>query len=153
MPTLPVSRIRAVEDYATRQIQDLRRATVLLSTFALIAVALALIGIFGVVSHLVSQRTVEIGIRMAMGAQNREVLSLILRQGVVVIVVGLVLGTAGALALTRLVGSLLYGVTTTDPLSFAAALLVLTVISLLACYLPARRALHIEPVIALRRDG
>jgi len=153
MPTLPVSRIRAVEDYATRQIQDLRRATVLLSTFALIAVALALIGIFGVVSHLVSQRTVEIGIRMAMGAQNREVLSLILRQGVVVIVVGLVLGTAGALALTRLVGSLLYGVTTTDPLSFAAALLVLTVISLLACYFPARRALHIEPVIALRRDG
>jgi putative ABC transport system permease protein len=153
MPALPVSRIRAVEDYASRQIQDLRRATVLLSTFAIIAVALALIGIFGVVSHLVSQRTVEIGIRMAMGAQNREVLALILRQGGVMIVIGLVLGTVGALALTRLIGSLLYGVTTMDPLSFVAALLVLTVVGLLACYFPARRALHIEPVIALRRDG
>ncbi|HSC16422.1 MAG TPA: FtsX-like permease family protein [Gammaproteobacteria bacterium] len=153
MPTVPVARIRAVEDYATRQIQDLRRATVLLSTFAIIAVALALIGIFGVVSHLVSQRTVEIGIRIALGAQNREVVSLILRQGVVMIIAGLALGTVGALALTRLVGSLLYGVTTMDPLSFAAALLVLTVVGLLACYFPARRALHIEPVTALRRDG
>jgi ABC-type antimicrobial peptide transport system permease subunit len=90
---------------------------------------------------------------MAMGAQNREVLSLILRQGIVMIIVGLALGTVGALALTRLVGSLLYGVTTLDPLSFAAALLVLTVVGLLACYFPARRALHIEPVLALRRDG
>jgi putative ABC transport system permease protein len=152
LPTLPVSGIRAVEEYASGQVQDLRRATVLLSIFAIIAVALALIGIFGVVSHLVSQRTVEIGIRMAMGAQNREVLLLVLRQGVVMIIVGLVLGMGGAIALTRLVESLLYGVTTTDPFSFAAALLVLTVVGLLACYFPARRALRIDPVIALRSD-
>ena len=153
MPTLPVSRIRAVEDYASGQVRDLRRATLLLSTFAIIAVALALIGIFGVVSHLVSQRTVEIGIRMSMGAQNKEVLWLVLRQGVVMISVGLVLGTGGALALTRLVDSLLYGVTAVDPLSFAAALLALTAVALLACYFPARRAMRIEPVIALRSDG
>jgi len=153
MPALPVSRIRAVEDYASGQIQDLRRATVLLSTFATIAVALALIGIFGVVAHLVSQRTIEIGIRIAMGAQKRDVLVPVLRQGAMMIVVGLVIGTVGALALTRLVGSLLYGVTAMDPLSFAAALLVLTVVGLLACYLPARRALRIDPIVALRSDG
>jgi ABC-type antimicrobial peptide transport system permease subunit len=126
---------------------------VLLSMFATIAVALALIGIFGVVAHLVSQRTVEIGIRMALGAQKRDVLLPVLRQGVVMIVVGLAIGTAGALALTRLVGSLLYGVTAMDPLSFAVALLVLTMVGLLACYLPARRALRIDPVVALRSEG
>jgi putative ABC transport system permease protein len=152
-PAVPVSRIRAIQDYASGQIQDLQRATVLLSTFATIAVALALIGIFGVVAHLVSQRTVEIGIRMALGAQKRDVLLPVLRQGIVMIVVGLVIGTAGALALTRLVGSLLYGVTAMDPLSFAAALLVLTMVGLLACYFPARRALRIDPLVALRSEG
>ena len=150
---MPVARIRAIQDYASGQIQDLQRATVLLSTFATIAVALALIGIFGVVAHLVSQGTVEIGIRMAMGAQKRDVLLPVLRQGIVMIVVGLVIGTAGALALTRLVGSLLYGVTAMDPLSFATALLVLTMVGLLACYFPARRALRIDPVVALRSEG
>jgi putative ABC transport system permease protein len=149
-PALPVSKIRPLEDYASSQIQDLRRATLLLSTFGIIAVALALIGIFGVVSHLVSQRTVEIGIRMAMGAQNEQVLSLVLREGVLMIAVGLAIGTGGALVLTRLVGSLLYGVTATDPLSFGGALLALTAVALLACYVPARRALRVEPVVALR---
>jgi putative ABC transport system permease protein len=152
MPSLPVSDIRAVEQYASGQIQDLRRATFLLSTFGVIAVILALIGIFGVVTHLVSQRRVEIGIRMALGARSQAVLLLILRQGVVLIVLGLILGAAGALALTRLVGSFLYGVTTTDPTSFAAAMLVLTATALLACYFPARRASRIEPVIALKSE-
>jgi putative ABC transport system permease protein len=152
-PAVPVSRIRAIEDYASGQIQDLQRATVLLSTFATIAVALALIGIFGVVAHLVSQRTVEIGIRMALGAQKQDVLLPVLRQGFMMMAVGLVIGTAGALVLTRLVGSLLYGVTAMDPLSFVAALLVLTIVGLLACYFPARRVLRIDPVVALRSEG
>jgi putative ABC transport system permease protein len=130
MPGLPVSGVRAVEQYASGQIQDLRRATFLLSAFGVIAVILALIGIFGVVTHLVSQRRVEIGIRMALGAQRSAVLFLILRQGAVVIALGLILGAAGALALTRLVRSLLYGVTTTDPTSFAAAMLALTAVAL-----------------------
>jgi len=151
-PTLPVSQIRTIEDYASGQLQDLRRATVLLSAFGIVAVALALLGIFGVVSHLVSQRRTEIGIRMALGAQSREVLFLVLRQGFAVIILGLVLGTGAALALTGLLRGLLYGVTTTDPLSFAAALLVLTAVGLLACYFPARRASRIEPVAALRSD-
>ncbi|HEX5419001.1 MAG TPA: FtsX-like permease family protein, partial [Gammaproteobacteria bacterium] len=151
-PGLPVSKIGTVEDYASSQLQTLRRATVLLSTFGVIAVALALIGIFGVVSHLVSQRRIELGIRMAMGAQGRDVQHLVLRQGVAVIILGLVLGTGAALALAGLVRSLLYGVTATDPLSFAAALVVLAAVGLLACYLPARRASRIEPVVALRSD-
>jgi putative ABC transport system permease protein len=152
VPDVPVSKIRTVEDYAGSQIQDLRRATLLLSTFGIIAVALALIGLFGVVAHLVSQRRGEIAIRTAMGAQSREVLALVLRESATVIVVGLVLGTGGALALTRLIGSFLYGVTAMDPLSFAAASLVLAAVGLLACYFPARRAARIEPAIALRSD-
>lgn len=152
VPAVPVSKIRAVKDYAAGQIQDLRRATLLLSTFGIIAMALALVGIFGVVSHLVSQRRGEIGIRLAMGAESREVLALVLRQSVTVIILGLVLGTAGALGITRFIGGFLYGVTAMDPFSFAAALLVLSAVGLLACYFPARRALKIEPVIALRGD-
>ncbi len=152
VPDVPVSKIRTVEDYAAGQVQDLHRATLLLSSFGVIAVALALIGIFGVVSHLVSQRRTELGIRMAMGAQGRNVQLLVLRQGVAMIILGLVLGTGAALALTRLVGALLYGVSATDPLSFGAGLVVLTAVGLLACYIPARRAARIEPAIALRSD-
>ena len=121
-------------------------------TTVMVFVALALIGIFGVVSHLVSQRRTEIGIRMALGAQKREVLFLVLRQGVALMILGLALGTVAALVLTGLLRGLLYGVTSTDPLSFAVALLVLTAVGLLACYFPARRASRIEPVVALRSD-
>lgn len=152
IPTLPVSGIRAVEDYASGQIGDLRRATLVLSTFGMIAVGLALIGIFGVVTHLVSQRTAELGIRMAMGAQRAEVLWLVLRQGLAVTLIGLAVGTVAALFLMRMVAGLLYGVATTDPLSFAVAPILLMAITILACYFPARRASRIEPVIALRSD-
>jgi putative ABC transport system permease protein len=149
-PTLPVSKIRTVEEYASGQLQTLRRAAVLLTTFAVVAVGLALIGLFSVISHLAAQRRVEIGIRMAMGARGPAVQFLVLRQGAAMILVGLVLGTGAALALAGLVRSLLYGVTTTDPVTFAAALLALAAVSLLACYLPARRASRMEPVVALR---
>lgn len=152
VPGVPVSRVRTVEEYASGQVRDLRRASVLLSTFAVIAAALALIGIFGVVTHLVRQRSIELGIRMALGAAHRDVVSLVLRQGFTVIVIGIVLGTAGAFALLRVAQGLVYGVTTTDPLSYVGALAVLTVVGLLGCYLPARRASRIEPVVALRRD-
>lgn len=149
-PTLPVSQIRTVEEYASRQSQDLRRATVLLSTFGSISMALALIGIFGVVSHLVNQRWVELGIRIALGADRRQVLALVLGQGVLVILVGVALGTGAALALTGVVRGMLFEVTATDPLSFALAGAVLTTVGLAACYVPARRALRIDPAVALR---
>jgi putative ABC transport system permease protein len=152
IPTLPVSRIRTVEDYAIGQIGDLRRATFLLSTFGIMAVALAIIGLFGVVTQLVSQRTTELGIRLALGAQRREVLWLVLRQASVVIAVGLAIGTVGALVTTRLLAGLLYGVAATDPLSFGVAPILLMAVALLACYFPARRASRIEPVTALRSD-
>jgi putative ABC transport system permease protein len=151
-PTLPVSQIRTVEEYASGQLQDLRRATLLLSAFGVVAVALALIGIFGVVSDFVTQRHNEIGIRMALGAQKREVLALVLRQGAAVVMFGLAIGTGAALTLTGLLRGLLYGVSNTDPLSFAAAILLLTAVGLLACYFAARRASRIEPVVALRSD-
>src|SRR5882672_1768318 len=121
-PTVPVARVRTVEEYASGQIQNLRRASVLLSTFGVIAVALALIGIFGVVTHLVRQRSTEFGIRMALGAAGRSGLSPGARKGFALIVLGLVLGSVGAFALTRLIQGFVYGVTTTDPLSFTAAL-------------------------------
>jgi putative ABC transport system permease protein len=151
-PTLPVSRLRTVEEYASGQVQDLRRATILLSAFGVIATALALIGIVGVVSHAVGQRRFEFGIRMAMGARGRAITSLVIRQGALMIGVGLGFGTLAALGLTRLVGGYLYGVSTLDPISFATALVILAAAGLLASYFPARRAAHIEPVIALRSD-
>jgi putative ABC transport system permease protein len=150
MPTLPVSNIRTVEDYASGQIGDLRRATLLLSTFGFIAMALAVIGIFGVITHLVSQRTAELGIRLALGAQRNSVLSLVLRQGFAFIAAGLVVGMAASVFLTRLVASFLFGVATTDPLSFGAAPILLMAVALLACYFPARRASRIDPGIVLR---
>lgn len=149
-PTVPVSMVRTVEQYASRQLQDLRRATVLLSSFGVISVTLALVGIFGVTSHLVSQRKIELGIRIALGADRRQVLSLVLGQGAVLILVGVALGTGASLALTRLVEGMLYGVTATDPLSFAAAGGLLTAIGMVACYVPSRRAIGIDPVVALR---
>ena len=149
---MPVASVRALEEYASDQIQDLKRATLLLSVFGGMAVVLALIGIFGVITHLVAQRRMEIAIRIAMGAEGREVVTQVLRQGVVVIVVGLILGTAGAMLATRMVGTLLYGVTTLDPITFALALALLAAVGLLACYLPARRASQIEPVIVLRGE-
>lgn len=152
IPTLPISEINTVEDYAADQIGDLRRATLLLSTFGVIAVGLALIGIFGVVTHLVSQRTAELGIRIALGAPRKKVLWLVLREGLAVIAAGLVLGAIGSMLLTRLVASFLFGIAATDPLSFVVASILLMVVALLACYFPAHRASRIEPVIALRSD-
>ena len=152
IPSLPVSKVTTIEAYAADQISDLRRATLLLSTFGAIAVVLALIGIFGVVAHLVRQRAGEIGIRMALGAQRRAVQWLVLKQGLVVILLGLAVGTAGAFVVTRLVGGFLYGVSTLDPTTFVLAPLALTVVTLLACYVPARHASRIAPVIALRND-
>jgi len=150
--TQAVTNVRTVEEYAGGQLQDLREYVALLSVFGGISVALAVIGLFGMMAHAVSQRTNEIGIRMALGAPPATVLGLMLRQGLVVTAAGLVIGLGASLILTRVIQSFLWGVTATDPLTFALVGCGLAVIALLACYLPARRALHIDPVIALRSE-
>jgi predicted lysophospholipase L1 biosynthesis ABC-type transport system permease subunit len=128
-----------------------RRLTmILLAGFASLALLLACVGIYGVISYVVGQRTHEIGVRIALGAQRGDVLRLILGQGARMALAGVAAGVAGALALTSLMASQLFGVSAHDPLTFIAVAALLTLVALLACYLPARRALRIDPGVALR---
>lgn len=125
---------------------------ILIGFFGIVALLLATAGVFGVMAYSVSRRTREIGVRVALGAASRDVLRMILGQGLRTILVGVAAGLGGALALTRTVGSLLFGVTATDPTTFAAVILLLVVAALLACYIPARRATRVDPMIALRNE-
>jgi predicted permease len=127
-----------------------RFAMILLGAFAVMALVLASIGIYGVIAYVVGQRTQEIGIRIALGAQRRDVLGLVLWQGTRLALLGVAIGIAGAFALTRLMAGLLYGVAATDPVTFAGLALLLIVVVMAACYLPARRAMRVDPVAALR---
>jgi putative ABC transport system permease protein len=129
-----------------------RLVTVLMSLFAGLAMFMAAIGLSSTISYTVSERTNEIGIRMAMGAQRLDILKLIMSQGVFLIVLGIVIGLLGAYALTKVLASMLFGVSATEPGAFASIAVVLGVIALLACYMPARRATKIEPVEALRYE-
>jgi putative ABC transport system permease protein len=124
----------------------------LLTVFGAIALILAAIGVYGVISYGVTQRTQEIGIRMALGARHAEVLALVVRHAVVLAGIGLIVGLAGALALSRLVSSLLFRVSPTDPPTFATGMVVLTAVAVLAATLPARRAARTDPVVALRNE-
>jgi ABC-type antimicrobial peptide transport system permease subunit len=125
---------------------------VVLGTFALVAFLLAAIGVHGVLSYVVAQRTREIGIRMALGADRGSVRGMVLRQGTALAIVGLALGLLGALAISRVLSTLLYGVGARDPATFATAALLLGAVALLATYLPAGRAARVDPVEALRRE-
>jgi putative ABC transport system permease protein len=124
----------------------------LLTSFAAIALLLSAIGIYGTMAYSVQQRTQEIGIRMTLGAEAGDVQRMIVVQGMLLALIGVVIGVAGGLALTRVMGSLLYGVKPWDPITFAATAIVLSVVALFASYIPARRASRVDPMVALRYE-
>ncbi len=144
--------VQTMQDVLAGSLAPRRLSMLLLSGFAALALVLSCIGIYGVISHLVGQRTHEIGVRMALGAQPGDVMRLILGQGVRMAVIGVLIGIAAALALTRLMASQLFGVSSHDPLTFAAVGALLTLVALLACYVPARRAVRVDPLVALRYE-
>jgi putative ABC transport system permease protein len=151
-PDLPVVDLMMMEEVVSQSVWQNRLYAILFSAFAVIALLLAAVGIYGVMSYSVTQRTQEIGIRMALGAQLKDVLQLVVTGGLVLSLIGVAVGIAGALALTRLLRTLLFGVTPTDAVTFIAVSLVLLFVALLACYIPARRATKVDPLVALRYE-
>jgi predicted permease len=149
---LPMYYVRTMEQRVNESLAKRRFSMMLLGIFASLALALAAIGIYGVMAYLVNQGTRELGIRIALGASQHSIVSLVVRQGMVLAVAGVTIGLAAAFLLTRLIRTLLFGVEASDPITFAGISLLLAMITLLACYIPARRAAQIDPLISLRCD-
>ena len=150
-PEIP-PRFRTFAQIYSASLGSRRFHLLLIGTFGIVALLLATAGVFGVMAYSVSRRTREIGVRVALGARSRDVLTMILSQGMRTIMIGVVIGLAGSLALTRTLSSLLFGVTATDPLTFLAVIALLITAALLACYIPARRATKVDPMVALRYE-
>jgi predicted permease len=149
-PTVPVRGLHSMEHLVGRSVAPQRFNMSLLSLFAALGLILAAVGIYGVMAYGVSQRTHEIGLRMALGAQKRDVMRLVVTQGMALAMVGVAIGLTASYALTRLMKTLLFGVSATDPLTFIVIALLLTVVAMLACWIPARRATKVDPMVALR---
>jgi putative ABC transport system permease protein len=144
--------VQTMEDVWASSMAARTFSMILLAIFAGLALVVACVGIYGVISYLVSQRTQEIGVRMALGAQRRDILLLVLGHGTRMTMLGAVAGIAASLALTRLIASQLFGVSTYDPITFASFAVVLMLVGLAACWIPARRAMRVDPMVALRYE-
>jgi putative ABC transport system permease protein len=151
-PTQPVTNIRTLDQIVSDSIAQPRLNMLLMGLFGGLALILAAVGIYGLLSYAVTERTREIGTRMALGAQVPDVLRLVLKQGMTLALIGEVIGLVGAFALTRVIRGLLFGVAPTDAMTFIAVAAVLTSVALLACYFPARRAAKVDPLVALRHQ-
>ena len=147
-----IADVQPLDAFLSKSVARPRFQSVLLAAFAGLALLLAAIGIFGVMSYSVAQRSHEIGIRIALGAQREQVLRLVVGQGLLLALIGAVVGVAGAFALTRYLKTLLFNVRATDPLTFVAVPLILCTVALFASYLPARRAMQVDPMLALRYE-
>jgi putative ABC transport system permease protein len=151
-PQQPISSVMTLEDILDEETAPRRLGVILLTTFAGVALLLAALGIYGVIYYFVAQHTQEIGIRMALGASRQDILGLVLKKGMVLTAAGVGAGLIGAFLLTGLMQSLLYDVRADDPTTFAAIAVILSFISLVACYIPARRATRVDPMVALRYE-
>lgn len=151
-PELALANIRTMDQLISRSLGPSRYRGVLLGIFAIVALTLAAVGIYGVIAYAVSQRTREIGIRIALGARKRDIFRMVVGHGMTLSLIGVAAGAAASLALTRYLSSLLYGVSSTDPVTFMSVVLLLVGVALLACSLPARRATKVDPMVALRTE-
>jgi putative ABC transport system permease protein len=149
---VPLANVRTMQDVIANSVQRRKFSMLLLTIFAAVAMLLAAIGLYGVMSYSVAQRTHEIGIRMALGARRPDVLALVIKQGMALVVMGIVAGAVLSLGLTRLISGMLFGITATDPLTFAGVAVLLGTVAFLANYLPARRASKVDPMVALRYE-
>jgi putative ABC transport system permease protein len=151
-PEQPIFDARTMGDRITEAASGTRFNATLLGFFGFVALALAAVGVYGVIAYSVAERTHEIGIRVALGASRGDVAGMVMSQGTMMTVVGLLMGLAGAWFATRYIATLLYGITPGDPLTFGGAAVILGAVALAACYLPARRAMRVDPMVALRHE-
>jgi len=149
---IPLAQAQSMEEIITGSLAQRRLSMSLLAVFAAVAAALAAVGIYGVMAYIVAQRTHEIGIRMAMGAEQKDVIKMVLGDGAKLTLAGIGVGLVAAVGLTRLLASLLYKVSATDPATYAGIAFLLTIVALAASYVPARRAAKVDPMEALRYD-